>query len=104
MREIIKDGDEDAEYLEDEEVHEKRLLEQIAKIRRTANETEKIKRQLDGKRVQRRGGTRSFRIWPNTKIESLAVSKRCSSIAGRRRPLVDGLKRAMDRMQTLEEK
>ena len=51
VREIIKDGDEDAEYLEDEEVYEKRLLEQIAKIRRTANETEKIKRQLDGKRV-----------------------------------------------------
>src|SRR6267142_2630223 len=29
VREIIKDGDEDAEYLEDEEVYEKRLLEQI---------------------------------------------------------------------------
>src|ERR671918_2843184 len=51
VREIIKDGDEDAEYLEDEEVHEKRLLDQIGKIRRTANETDKIKRQLDGKRV-----------------------------------------------------
>src|SRR5262245_41893109 len=36
VREIIKDGDEDAEYLEDEEVYEKRLLEQMAKIRRTA--------------------------------------------------------------------
>src|SRR5207245_4387632 len=51
VREIIKDGDEDAEYLEDEEFYEKRLLDQIGKIRRTANDTEKIKRQLDGKRV-----------------------------------------------------
>src|SRR4030095_5658827 len=51
VREIIKDGDEDAEFLEHEEVHEKRLLDQMAKIRRTANETEKIKRQLDGRRV-----------------------------------------------------
>ncbi|HET8563988.1 MAG TPA: RNA polymerase sigma factor region1.1 domain-containing protein, partial [Candidatus Binatia bacterium] len=51
VREIIKDGDEDAEFMDDEELHEKRLLEQIAKIRRTANEREKTKRQLGGKRV-----------------------------------------------------
>src|ERR687888_2427128 len=52
VREIIKEeGEEDAEYLEDEEVHEKRLLDQISKIRRNANEGEKLKRQLDGKRV-----------------------------------------------------
>src|SRR5499425_474268 len=52
VREIIKeDGEEDSEYLEDEEVHEKRLLDQIGKIRRTANELEKIKKYLDGKRV-----------------------------------------------------
>src|SRR5919108_5966582 len=52
VREIIKEeGDEETEYLDDEEVHEKRLLDQIGKIRRTANDTEKIKRQLDAKRV-----------------------------------------------------
>jgi RNA polymerase primary sigma factor len=51
VREIIKDGDEDAEYLEDEEVHERRLLDQIAKIRRAANERDKIKNELEGKRL-----------------------------------------------------
>src|SRR5918994_7406008 len=52
VREIIKEeGEEDAEYLEDEDVHERRLLDQIGKIRRAANEGEKFKRQLDGKRV-----------------------------------------------------
>ena len=64
VREIIKDGDEDAEYLEDEEVHEKRLLDQIAKIRRAANEREKIRNQLEGKRVsaqRRQALQQSFR-------------------------------------------
>ena len=52
VREIIKEeGDEEAENFEDEEVHEKRLLDQIGKIRRATNEREKIKSQLEGKRV-----------------------------------------------------
>ena len=102
VREIIKDGDEDAEYLEDEEVHEKRLLEQIAKIRRTANETEKIKRQLDGKRVstQRRHSLLQNLAKYQDKIvgglKALQLNRRQTEA------IVDGLKRAMDRMQTLE--
>src|SRR5437867_10482877 len=52
VREIIKEeGEEEAERSEEEEVHEKRLLDQIGKIRRTANEREKIKKLLDGKRL-----------------------------------------------------
>ena len=52
VREIIKEeGDEESEDFEEEEVHEKRLLDQIGKIRRTVNEREKIRNQLDGKRV-----------------------------------------------------
>ncbi|HEX4987145.1 MAG TPA: RNA polymerase sigma factor region1.1 domain-containing protein, partial [Candidatus Binatia bacterium] len=100
VREIIKDGDEDAEYLEDEEVHEKRLLEQIAKIRRTANETEKIKRQLDGKRVstQRRHSLLQHLAKYQDKIvgglKALQLNRRQTEA------IVDGLKRAMDRMQT----
>src|SRR5574342_90956 len=55
VREIIKeDGDEQGEYLEDEEVHEKRLLEQIGRIRRTFNEREKLKKQLEAKRISAR--------------------------------------------------
>ena len=48
VREIIKDeSDEESEDFEEEEVHEKRLLDQIGKIRRVTNEREKLKHQLD---------------------------------------------------------
>jgi RNA polymerase primary sigma factor len=103
VREIIKEeGEEDAEYLEDEEVHEKRLLDQIGKIRRTANEREKIKKLLDGKRVsaQRRQvllttlGKYQERLVDALKALQLN-HKQTEAIA-------DGLKKAMDRMLTLE--
>ena len=42
VREIIKEeGDEDSEDFEEEEVHEKRLLDQIGKIRRTRQRARK---------------------------------------------------------------
>ncbi|MGH7823966.1 MAG: RNA polymerase sigma factor RpoD, partial [Candidatus Binatia bacterium] len=102
VREIIKDGDEDAEYLEEEELHEKRLLEQIGKIRRLANECEKIKRQLDGKRVsaRRRQVFQESLAKYQEKIvhglKGLQLNRRQTEAIG------DGLKRAMERMQGLE--
>jgi RNA polymerase primary sigma factor len=103
VREIIKEeGDEEAESLDDEEVHEKRLLDQIGKIRRTANDTEKIKRQLDAKRIsaQRR----------QTLLESLTKhqEKIINGLKGlqlnrkQTEAIAEGLKKAMDRMQSLE--
>jgi RNA polymerase primary sigma factor len=103
VREIIKEeGDEDSENFEDEEVHEKRLLDQIGRIRRITNDREKIRRQLDGKRVsaQRRGlllasvGKYSDRIINGLKDLQLN-HKQTEAIA-------EGLKRAMERMQTIE--
>jgi len=42
VREIIKDdGEEDAESADDDEIQERRLLDQIGKIRRTVNERER---------------------------------------------------------------
>jgi RNA polymerase primary sigma factor len=102
VREIIKDGDDDAEYLEDEEVHERRLLDQIAKIRRAANERDKIKNELDGKRVsaQRRHALQQTLEKYQERIvgglKSLQLNRKQTEA------IVDGLKRAMDRMQTLE--
>jgi RNA polymerase primary sigma factor len=102
VREIIKDGDDDAEYLEDEEVHERRLLDQIAKIRRAANERDKIKNELDGKRVsaQRRQALQQTLEKYQERIvgglKSLQLNRKQTEA------IVDGLKRAMDRMQTLE--
>ncbi|TAJ84854.1 RNA polymerase sigma factor RpoD, partial [bacterium] len=54
VREIIEDGDEELDYLENEEVYEKRLLDQIAKLRRLNNEREKIKRQMERKHLSGR--------------------------------------------------
>src|SRR6185436_10183634 len=52
VREIIKDEtDEESEDFEEEEVHEKRLLDQIGKIRRITNDREKLRHQLDAKRL-----------------------------------------------------
>jgi RNA polymerase primary sigma factor len=102
VREIIKDGDEDTDYLEDEELHEKRLLEQISKIRRTASEREKIRKQLDGKRVstRRRQALEQGLIKYQERIvhglKSLQLNRRQTEA------IVDGLKRAMERMQGLE--
>ena len=105
VREIIKeDGEDEAEYLEEEEVHEKRLLDQISKIRRTANECEKIKRQLESKRVSapRRHGLIEVESRQQEKIihglKALQLNRRQTEA------IADGLKKAMDRMQTLEKR
>ena len=105
VREIIKeDGEEEAEYLEDEEVHEKRLLEQIGKIRRIANESEKTKRDLEGKRVsaQRRQALLESLSKHQEKIvnglKGLQLNRKQTET------IADGLKKAMDRMQTLEKR
>jgi RNA polymerase primary sigma factor len=103
VREIIKeDGEEDSEYLEDEEVHEKRLLDQIGKIRRTASELEKIKKHLEGKRVsaQRRqvllASLDRFQDKIVNGLKGLQLNRKQTEAIG------DGLKKAMDRMQVLE--
>ena len=105
VREIIKEeGDEDSEDFEEEEVHEKRLLEQIGKIRRLTNDREKIRNQLEFKRLSahRRQALvnglnkHSERIINGLKALQLN-RKQTESIA-------DGLKRALERVQTLERK
>ena len=103
VREIIKEeGDEESEDFEEEEVHEKRLLDQIGKIRRTVNEREKIKKQLDGKRVsaQRRQALLDSVTKYNDRIvnglKNLQLNRRQTEA------IADGLKRAMERMQAME--
>src|SRR3954453_531682 len=102
VREIIKDGDEDAEFLEHEEVHEKRLLDQIGKIRRTVNDREKIKAQLDGKHVS--APRRQFLQQSLQKHQEKIINSLKALQLNRKQTeaIVDGLKRAMDRMQSLE--
>jgi RNA polymerase primary sigma factor len=104
VREIIKeDGDDESEYLEDEEVHEKRLLEQIGKIRRTAHETEKVKRQLDTKK-KISAPRRQALVESLSKYQAKIVSGLKALQLNRKQTeaIADGLKKAMDRMQTYE--
>jgi RNA polymerase primary sigma factor len=105
VREIIKEeGEEDSEDFEDEEVHEKRLLEQIGKIRRTANDREKIKRQLESKRVsaQRRqhllNGVAKYNERIVNGLKNLQLNRKQTEA------IADGLKRAMERIQAFERK
>jgi RNA polymerase primary sigma factor len=103
VREIIKEeGDEDAEYLEQEEIHEKRLLDQIAKIRRMANEIEKIRREADGKRVSAHRKQTLFASLTKYQEKIVQGLKGLQLNHRQTETIADGLKKAMDRMQSLE--
>ena len=103
MREIIKEeGEEDSEDFEEEEVHEKRLLDQIGKIRRLWNDREKIKRQLESKRLsaQRRRAFVEGVSKYNDKIVNALIGLQLNR--KQTEAIADGLKRALERMQLLE--
>ncbi len=103
VREIIKEeGDEDSETLEDEEVYEKRILDQIGKIRRTTNDREKIKRQLESKRLSAR--RRQALLDSVAKYNERLINglKDLQLNHKQTEAIAEGLKRAMDRMQTIE--
>ncbi|MGH7843831.1 MAG: RNA polymerase sigma factor RpoD [Candidatus Binatia bacterium] len=53
VRDVIKDvdADEDMDYLEDEEVHEKRLLDQFAKLQRLASKKAELGKELEKKHL-----------------------------------------------------
>jgi RNA polymerase primary sigma factor len=103
VREIIKEeGEEDAENFTDEEVHEKRLLDQIGKIRRVVVEREKLKRQLDGKRVS--APRREALISAQNRLHDKIINglKALQLNHKQTEAIADGLKKAMERMQSYE--
>jgi RNA polymerase primary sigma factor len=103
VREIIKDEtDEESEDFEEEEVHEKRLLDQIGKIRRITNDREKLRHQLDAKRLssqRRKALLESIAKYNDKLVNSL---KNLQLNRKQTEAIADGLKRAMERMQSLE--
>ncbi len=54
VREVVEDADDELEYLEDEEVHEKKLIEQTTKLRRLEREKQQTERKLKRKRLSKR--------------------------------------------------
>ena len=103
VREIIKDeSDEESEDFEEEEVHEKRLLEQIGRIRRITNEREKLRHQLDAKRIS---ALRRKALLDNVgKFNDRIVAGLKNLQLNRKQTeaIADGLKRALERLQALE--
>ncbi len=102
VREIIKDGEDDVEYLEDEEVHEKRLLDQIAKLRRLASDRERIKQKLDGTSLS---GQRREALHEALSKQQDRVFNSLKAIQLNRRQIetiVNGLKKAVDQVQGLD--
>ena len=103
VREIIKEeGEEEAEYLENEEVHEKRLLDQIGKIRRTANDKEKIKRQLEATRLSAQRRDALLESLAKNQVKLINGLKALQLNRRQTEAITEGLKKAMDRMQTFE--
>jgi len=104
VREIIKDGEDELDFLEEEDVHEKRLLDQIAKLRRLNNEKEKIKRQLERKRLsgQKRKLLQEALLKQQERIlnglKALPLNRRQTEA------IVDGLKRSMGHFRALDRK
>ena len=103
VREIIKDeGEEDSESSDDDEIHERRLLDQIGKIRRTVNEREKILRELNGKRLSARHREKLLAALNKFQEKILAGLKALQLNRKQTEAIADGLKRGMERMQLLE--
>ncbi|HTM08855.1 MAG TPA: RNA polymerase sigma factor RpoD [Verrucomicrobiae bacterium] len=105
VREIIKDEtDEESDFLEDEEVHEKRLLDHIARLRRFARERDKILNKLSGKSLsgRRRKAFEDLVAKQQTKIidalKALQLNRRQTEA------IVEGLKRAMDDVRVMDRK
>jgi RNA polymerase primary sigma factor len=104
VREIIKDGDEELDYLEDEEVYEKRLLDQIGKLRRLNNEREKVERQLERKHLsgKNRKALQETLLKQGEKIinglKALQLNRRQTEA------IVDGLKKAMEQVRALDKR
>jgi len=103
VREIIKDeGEEEQDFMEDEEVHEKRLLEQIGKLRRFAREREKTQKKLSGKSLsgKRRKAFEELVVKQQAKIidalKALQLNRRQTET------IVEGLKKAMDEIRAMD--
>ncbi len=103
VREIIKDeGEEEQDFMEDEEVHEKRLLDHIGKLRRLAREREKIQKKLSGKSLsgKRRKAFEELVLKQQAKIidalKALQLNRRQTET------IVEGLKKAMDNVRAMD--
>jgi RNA polymerase primary sigma factor len=102
VRDVIEDADEDADYLEDEELHEKRLLDQFAKLQRIAGRKAEIEKELEKKHLSnvRRQGLEQVLAKQEERvlcgIEELQLNRKQIDA------IVYQLKQALNEIETLE--
>ena len=105
VREIIRDdGEEELEELEDEEVNEKKLLDEIGKLRRLVRERDKIKRQIGGKKTSARKRKALAESLANYQEKLFAGLTAMQLNRRQTEAIVDGLKAAMSRLLTFDRK
>jgi RNA polymerase primary sigma factor len=102
VRDVIKDVEEEAEYIEEEEAHQKRLLDQLSKLEKTAERKEEMERELQRRRVTavRRKALQEGLIKQDEKIFNglLALQLNRRQIDA----IVNELKKARDQIEELD--
>ena len=104
VREVITDADDDLDYLEDEEIYEKKLLEQTGKLRRLAKEKDEIEHKLSKKGLSAR---KKQALQESLTKQQEKIFKRLKGLQLNRRQIdtiVDQLKKALDHLHQLQKR
>ena len=104
VREVITDADDDLDYLEDEEIYEKKLLEQTGKLRRLAREKDEIETKLSKKGLSAR---KRQALQEALAKQRDKIFKRLKGLQLNRRQIdtiVDQLKKALNHLHQLQKR
>ncbi len=105
VREIIKEeGEEETDFLEDEEVHEKKLLDQIGRIRRVARERDKLRNKVSAKSLSARKKKALEESLARQQEKVIDSLKALQLNRRQTEAIVEGLKKAMDQVRTMDRK
>jgi len=102
MREVIQDGEDELEYVEDEELYEKKFLAQITKLDRLFREKEKAKKGLKGKHLSARRRKKLQEMLTKIEERTFGGLKALQLNQGQIEVIAGGLKKAMDQLWKLD--
>ncbi len=102
VREVVTDADDDLDYLEEEEIYEKKLLEQTGKLRRLVKEKDDIEKKLNKTGLSAR---KKHDLQESLSKQSDKIFKRLKGLQLNRRQIdtiVDQLKKGLDHLYQLQ--
>ncbi len=102
VREVITDADDDLDYLEEEEIYEKKLLEQTGKLRRLTKEKDDIEKKLNKAGLSAR---KKQDLQESLTKQRDRIFKRLKGLQLNRRQIdtiVDRLKKALNHLHQLQ--